>query len=294
MELTEFKWKREIPEDFIVKEIAEYPFSDSGNYYLYLLIKRNLSTRDLAEKLQFSYAGMKDKLALTFQYVSFDKFIGNYKKEEIDSKSWYILKFVGRIKKKIKIGQLKGNRFFINLRNLKTEERNWFINYYDIQRINNNWKKGRNLIKKLFESPKRKLKWRENFFIDSYLSYLWNKSLELYLKERVSGYFIKEKNEIFFIPELEGFQVLPKFWTILGYKKKLLESEIYYEKILREEGFELKEFLELLRKLRIKGDYRMTYVLVRDFKKVGNYVFFYLPKGSYATMYLKHLQTKIY
>ncbi|ADY73979.1 tRNA pseudouridine synthase D TruD [Desulfurobacterium thermolithotrophum DSM 11699] len=290
MELIEFKWKREVPEDFIVKETAEYPFSDSGNYYLYLLIKRNLSTRDLAEKLQFSYAGMKDKLALTFQYVSFDKFIGNYKKEKIDSKSWYILKFVGRIKKKIKIGQLKGNRFFINLRDLKTEERNWFINYYDIQRINNNWKKGRNLIKKLFKSPKRKLKWRENFFIDSYLSYLWNKSLELYLKERVSGHFIKEKNETFFIPELEDFQALPKFWTILGYKKKLLESEIYYEKILKEEGFELKEFLELLRKLRIKGDYRMTYVLVRDFKKVGNYVFFYLPKGSYATMYLKHLQ----
>ncbi|RUM44150.1 MAG: tRNA pseudouridine(13) synthase TruD, partial [Desulfurobacterium sp.] len=60
--------------------------------------------------------------------------------------------------------------------------------------------------------------------------------------------------------------------------------------VLKEEGFELEEFLELLKKLKIKGDYRMTYVKVRNLKRIGSYLFLYLPKGSYATMFLKHLQ----
>ena len=109
--------------------------------------------------------------------------------------------------------------------------------------------------------------------------------------ERTKGHFICEKEELFFIPE-KGFNYasLPKFWTILGYKKKLLDSESYYREVLKKEGFELEEFLELLKKLRIKGDYRMTYVKVKELKKIGNYLFFFLPKGSYATMFLKHIQ----
>lgn len=290
MVTVEFKWRREVPEDFIVKEVAEYPIVEDGRHYLYLLVKRNLTTKDLAKLLGFSYAGMKDKFALTFQFVSFEKFAGEFGKQEIDSESWYVLKFIGRIQKKLKIGQLKGNKFFINLRGLEVEERDWFINYYDVQRISVNWKKGKKLIQKLFENPKRRLKWRENFLIDSYLSYLWNRSLELFLKERFDGYLIKEKEETFFIPNTDNYELLPKFWTILGYKKKLLESEPYYEEILKEEGFKLKEFLVFLRKLGIKGDYRMSYVLIRDFKKFDEYISFFLPKGSYATMCLKHLQ----
>jgi len=34
----------------------------------------------------------------------------------------------------------------------------------------------------------------------------------------------------------------------------------------------------------------MTYVKVRELKKIGDYLFFFLPKGSYATMFLKHIQ----
>ena len=290
MVTVEFKWRREVPEDFIVKEVAEYPIVEDGRHYLYLLVKRNLTTKDLAKLLGFSYAGMKDKFALTFQFVSFERFAGEFEKQEIDSESWYVLKFIGRVQKKLKIGQLRGNKFFINLRGLEVEEREWFINYYDVQRISLNWKKGKTLIQKLFENPGRKLSWRENFLIDSYLSYLWNRSLELFLKERFDGYLMKEKEETFFIPNTDNYKLLPKFWTILGYKKKLLESELYYEEILKEEGFELKEFLGLLRKLGIKGDYRMSYVLIRDFKKFNEYISFFLPKGSYATMYLKHLQ----
>jgi len=291
MVTVKFNWKREVPEDFIVKEVAEYPLTPKGEHYLYLLVKRNLTTKELARIFGFSYAGMKDKLALTSQFVSFEKFVGEFLKRKVSNDSWYILKFIGRVQRKIKIGQLKGNRFAVNLRSFETEGRDWFINYYDVQRVKNNSQRGRELLKKLLEKPKRKLKWSENFYIDAYLSYLWNKSLEKFLMERTKGHFICEKEELFFIPE-KGFNYasLPKFWTILGYKKKLLDSESYYREVLKEEGFELEEFLELLKKLRIKGDYRMTYVKVRELKKIGDYLFFFLPKGSYATMFLKHIQ----
>ncbi|MEO2067994.1 MAG: tRNA pseudouridine(13) synthase TruD, partial [Desulfurobacteriaceae bacterium] len=291
--MVEFRWKKEEPKDFIVKEVAEYPLKENGKHYLYLLVKRNLTTKELSKLLGFSYAGMKDKVALTSQFVSFETFVGESLRERIGKDGWFILKFLGRIQKKIKIGQLKGNKFAVRLKGLKINDRSWFINYYDVQRIYLNRERGKELLKRLSLKPRKRLKWSENFYIDAFLSFLWNKSLEYFLMEKFDGYYIKEKEELFFIPKKdEDFQSLPKFWTILGYKKKLLDSEKFYEKVLSEEGFSKNEFLELLRKLGIKGDYRMTYILVKDFKKIGDYIFFYLPKGSYATMYLKHLQEK--
>ncbi len=291
MREVEFKWKRENPEDFIVKEVSEIPLDSSGNHYLYLLAKRNLTTKEIARKLNLSYAGMKDKTALTFQKVSSDRFLGEFLREKIDSKSWFILKFLGKTKRKLKIGQLKGNRFAVNVSGFEIKKIPAFINYYDVQRISGNWKRGKEILFKLLEKPKKRLSWTQNFLIDSYLSYLWNRSLELYLKERLSGYYVVDGEERFFIPEKVDVGELPKFWTILGYKKKLFDSEEFYREVLREEGFGLEELLELLRFLRIKGDYRMTYVIPRDVKKIGRYLFFFLPKGSFATMFLKHVLT---
>lgn len=290
-EMKKFAWKRNYPEDFIVKEIAQHETVDDGKHFLYLLVKRNLTTRELAKKLRFSYAGMKDKVSISSQFVTFENFKGEIVKENLEKDRWFILKFIGKKTKKIKLGQLKGNRFAVNLNGLKINHRNWFINYYDIQRLKNNKEKGKKLLKHILNTSVKKLKWVENFYVDAYLSFLWNKSLEMFLKQHFNGYYIKDTEELFFIPEKNSdILQLPKFWTILGYKKKLLESEKYYEKLLKEEGFSLTEFLLLLKRLKIKGDYRMTYIDVRRFKKIENHIFFFLPKGAYATMFLKHLQ----
>lgn len=288
MREVEFSWKRNRPEDFIVKEISEIPVDSSGKYYLYLLAKRNLTTKEVCKWLNLSYAGLKDKFALTFQKVSSEEFLGDFLRENVNSESWFILKFLGKTRKKLKIGQLKGNKFAVNVSGFEVKEVPAFINYYDVQRISGNWRRGRELLFKLSEKPKKRLSWTQNFLLDSYLSYLWNRSLELYLKERFSGYYVLDGEEKFFIPERFSVDELPKFWTILGYKKKLLDSDELYRQVLREEGLGLEELLELLRFLRIKGDYRMTYVIPREVKKNSNYLFFFLPKGSFATMFLKH------
>lgn len=286
MKEVKFLWKADRPEDFIVREISEFEGDERGENYLYLLAKRNYTTRELSDLLGFSYAGMKDKFALTFQKVSFSSFKGT-SLGEVKGERWYFLKFLKRIKKKVKVGNLKGNKFAVKL-NFPYSFKEVFINYYDVQRVAKNYLKG----KKLLLKGKKRRSWRENFLIDSYLSYLWNKSLELYLKEIFKGYYVLDKGENFFVPLGldENYLQLPKFWTVLGYKKKLLTSEPYYEEVLKEEGIGLKELLDLLRALGIKGDYRMTYVLVRDFKVIGNYCHFFLPKGSFATMFLKHIQ----
>ncbi len=286
MKEVKFLWKADRPEDFIVKEISEFEEDERGENYLYLLAKRNYTTRELSDLLGFSYAGMKDKFALTFQKVSFNSFKGT-SLGEVKGERWYFLKFLKRIRKKVKVGNLKGNKFSVKL-NFPYSFKEVFVNYYDVQRIARNYLKGKELLLK----GKRRRSWRENFLIDSYLSYLWNKSLELYLKESFNGYYVVDRGKKFFIPLnlSERFSDLPKFWTVLGYKKKLLTSQAYYEEVLKEEGIGLKELLDLLRALGIKGDYRMTYVLVRDFKVIGNYCHFFLPKGSFATMFLKHIQ----
>ena len=288
MKELEFRWERKKPEDFIVKEISEFPICESGNHYLYLLAKRNMTTLEVCRKFNLSYAGMKDKFALTFQKVSSAEFLGSTIGKP-QGESWFLLKFIGKVRKKVRIGNLKGNLFAVNLNNLPVDLRSWFINYYDVQRVKEeNWRRG----KEILFGKKRKLNWRENFLVDSYLSYLWNRSFERFLKDRFPGYYVTEKGCRFFIPSTspEEIKKLPKFWTILGYKKKLLESEEPYREILKEENISLESLIERLRELKIKGDYRMTYVEVRKLKLFKNRLIFELPKGSFATMFLKHIQ----
>jgi len=283
---VKFLWKRKKPEDFIVKEVSEFPLDDGGNFYLYLLVKRNLTTREVCKPLGLSYAGMKDKFALTFQKVSSEKFLGEFKFENLGSGKWFMLKLIGKVKRKVRIGNLKGNKFAVNVSGFDVKHVDSFVNYYDVQRISGNALRGREVLRRLSKKPRRKLPWIKDFFLDSYLSFLWNKSLELFLKEKFPGYYVVDRGERFFLPE--GLAEIPRFWAILGYKVKLLHSEGYYRRVLEEEGWELEEVLLVLKKLGIKGDYRRTLVVPQGVKKIGNYLFFSLPKGSFATMFLKN------
>ena len=290
-----FNWNvKEKPEDFIVKEVAEYPFSERGKYFLYLLIKRNMNTKEITVPYRLWYAGLKDKNALTFQYVSSDKFLGEYIKEKKDKDSFFIMQFLGRVKRRVKIGHLKGNKFSIRLKDNSLDLKDWFINYYDLQRIKRNLNKGKKLLLNSIEIENwKKLKWLENFYIEAYLSYLWNKSLELYLMEHFKGYFIKEGNFIFFIPYTDFnylFNNIQKFWPILGYKVKFNDIERNtYTKILLNEGLDFYNLMEKLKSLKLKGDYRKTFLKAENIKITEERIDFFLPKGAYATMYLKHI-----
>jgi len=278
---------KEKPEHFIVSEVSDIKVIKNGNFYLYLLIKKNYNTLYLSEKYKLSYAGLKDKKAITFQYVSSNVDYGEIFKHQEKNK-FFILKKIGRINKKLRIGMLKGNRFNIKLDEKIIDSVDYFINYYDIQRIKvSNIKKG----KKLLFSTKKPSK-KENLLIDSYLSYLWNESLKLFLRTKLKGINLAINNAEFFVPYSIEIDKLPKFWTVLGYKVKLEDSKPYYEEILKQENLNIEDITSQLKKRKIKGDYRRLYEKVEDFKVYNNWVSFYLNKGAYATMLLKFLYAK--
>ena len=122
------------PEDFLVEEIPDYTLSDSGQYIICLMEKTNYTTIRALEQLAKSlnirlkdigFAGTKDKNAITRQYIS----IRNSRKEAIENISLkdIHLQFIGYSKEPLSLGNLKGNRFTITIRDLKLASQKDFI-----------------------------------------------------------------------------------------------------------------------------------------------------------------------
>jgi tRNA pseudouridine13 synthase len=116
------------PADFIVEEIPDYPLSlEKDEHTVFLLEKQDIDTFDairrIAQRLRISlfeigYAGLKDKHAHARQYISIPTM---YKVQDLKMES-LILTLVGYRRKKIKIGDLAGNRFSIIARDIQAEE----------------------------------------------------------------------------------------------------------------------------------------------------------------------------
>jgi len=116
------------PDDFIVEEIPSFEVSsEKDEHTVFLLEKQEIDTFDairlIAKKLRISlfelgYAGLKDKHALARQYISIPTRY-NVQNQNIDSLT---LSFIGYHRKKIKIGDLVGNRFTITVRDVSENE----------------------------------------------------------------------------------------------------------------------------------------------------------------------------
>lgn len=186
--------------DFVVEEIPLYPFTGSGEHLILYVRKKNLSTWELISLLanhlgikgrEIGYAGLKDKNAMTKQYVSlpkkYERKLENFEHENV--------KFLERTyhKNKIHMGHLKGNRFFIRLKKVtptaakKIEEalKNIDIygmpNFFGFQRFGidgENWKKGEALLRGKIKERNVKLK---RLYINAYQSHFFN----LWLSRRI-------------------------------------------------------------------------------------------------------------
>ncbi len=106
------------PEDFMVEEIPKNMALGSGEYTYFLLEKKNWNTREaikaIASRLNsrekyFNIAGVKDKKAIAKQYVSAFK-ISPERLENLKIKDIKII-VLGKGKERLKLGQLKGNKF---------------------------------------------------------------------------------------------------------------------------------------------------------------------------------------
>jgi len=129
---------RTVPEDFIVEEISEYPLKqEKGKFTIAEVETINWETNRLIKVLsnrlhisrrRINFAGTKDKRAETKRLMSFYK-VPKKKLEEIKLGNVEIKKIYNS-NQSIKIGDLKGNKFTIKIRNIEEN-----INKKDVDKI---------------------------------------------------------------------------------------------------------------------------------------------------------------
>ena len=125
---------KQIPEDFIVKEIPSVEPLGQGEHVWCTLKKRNWDllklVRLIAEMLhisrnKISYAGTKDKVAITYQTLSFfnvsPKQIKSLKVEGVEFSNFEYNQ------RALQLGELKGNWFSITVRDLDAKYNNRFL-----------------------------------------------------------------------------------------------------------------------------------------------------------------------
>ena len=346
-------------QDFIVVEKLE-TLPKGGDYFLYFLKKQGRTTLSVIKEVikvyklkrgAISFAGMKDRDGITYQYIVSTVDIG----DKIETNTYTLWKLY-RVSSHLDRTFLQGNYFSILIRNADFIDLgklgNGFVNYFDYQRFsvfsegiaaklilqrkykqalwtlltpgtrtkieeyffNEDFRECRKLAntpweRRIFDFLKRKgPRYRESLkYVDgdqraismiAYQSYLWNKTVSKIVEHLSSDVKYIEvldmklaiSNKLktnYKVPYLTWF--LSEDWWDLPF---VVRQAI--EEVLAEEGF--KELFEL--KTKVHG-YTMILryrdMLVRPqhvnlfSDDIGCRMIFFLPKGAYATMYIKQL-----
>lgn len=204
--------------DFVVSEVPMYDFSGVGEHLVLHVRKKELTTWDMLKALSevsgakvrdFGYAGLKDKEGMTTQYVSihkkYEESFKNFSHEKIKilSQTYH--------NNKIKIGHLKGNRFFIRLKKvlpldakkltnaLLTLDEKGYPNYFGYQRFGrekNNAKDGLAILEGTYKTKNKRMK---NFLISAYQSELFNAwlSKRVEIATLIESFSVNELKNIF-------------------------------------------------------------------------------------------------
>lgn len=143
------KLKR-LPEDFQVDELSPVT-PTSGPFALYQLTKQSIGTPEVINAVvdrwkiprrRISYGGLKDKHALTTQFVT----VSHGPKKPLSQKSFELL-YLGQVSRPFTAADIDGNRFTIVLRNMTADaaeraqsaaedvRRDGLPNYFDDQRF---------------------------------------------------------------------------------------------------------------------------------------------------------------
>ena len=219
------------PRDFTVEEIPLYEFSGTGEHLIVQARKKGLSTWELTDLLsnrlgiprrQIGYAGLKDKHALTTQFLS----LPASAEEELKNFEHEGVKILGttRHENKLRVGHLKGNRFRLRFKKvlgvqkekidrvLDWIEVNGMPNYFGEQRFGtegNNWQDGHAIVEGKLRVRERKMR---EFLISAYQSKLFND----WLSRRIG---IARLLEEFGEGEVEAIERLPR-GTLKGTKRQ--------------------------------------------------------------------------
>jgi len=289
--------------DFIVDEITNIKFKEKGNFLILRIKKQLMSTWELLsyisdtldiEEHMIGYAGLKDKNATTTQYISIPL---NKSKEYklLNSKKVQVLKtFIHD--KKLKIGDLEGNRFKVNLKDINLDtlplmyqtisqiQKHGMPNYFGFQRFGkeSNFEKSKRIVYGEEVLRDKKL---DKFMKLAYQSYFFN----AWLGKRVE--LSKEKNSKKLL-SLDG--------DVFNLKDRTIVTGLLPGRdILRaknEAGAFEKDFDDIF--IQEKGYRRDAWIKPQNIKNKVNQesksmlLEFTLPKSSYATVFIENISNK--
>jgi len=287
-------------DDFVVEEIPLNQFTNNGNVLILKIRKIDLSTWDLikiiSEILNISesligYAGLKDKNATTTQYISIPL---NKSKEYklLNSKNIKVLDTF-RHNQKLKIGDLLGNRFKINIKDIDPNDigtiyqiiskiqKHGMPNYFGYQRfgIENDFEKTKSIV---YGETLIKDKKLNKFLSTAYQSYFFNSWLSKRVqlsKDQNSNKLISIEGDIFNSKTITG--LLPGRKIIRAKAKAREIEELYDDLFIHNKGYRRDAWIN---PSMIKNHYNS--------KTNSMMIEFTLPKSSYATVFIESIANK--
>ena len=308
--------------DFVVKEQLDYDMSGDGEFVAVKVRKTDCNTLFVGEQLakfagisarNMSYAGLKDRKAVTEQWLSLQmpgKPTPDFSQFSLEGVE---ILDVTRHQRKIRIGSLQGNHFEILLRNVEeTDElkvrldflaKNGFPNYFTEQRFGRD---GNNLTQALrWANGEIKVKDRNkrSFYLSAARSEMFNlivsKRMELNLAQQILVGDVLQLNgshSWFVVDESED---LAQLQQRLAQQDVLLTAPLIGEEEKSAVDFEHEIFAQhqalftLMRQERMKAARRPILMQPQhfqwQFEPNGLRLQFALPAGSYATALIREL-----
>lgn len=310
-----------LPEDFCVEENLGFELSGEGEHLCLLIEKKQLNTEEMAKiiakelHLPFkavSYAGLKDKYAITTQWFSVHlPGLSDPELAWLNTDNYRLLKAM-RHHKKLKIGALKSNHFRIKIHDFEYDSSELTAriqqvkaqgvpNYFGPQRFGNhgsNLEKARTL---LLENKKVKNHHLRGIYYSAARAFLFNQILSLRVQNGCWNRSIKGDlmmlsgtNSVFQVDTIDDDIV-----------RRVSEHDIFPAAALWGEGHERlvdealhsqttalnpwKEWCTALEQHRLRKSYRSMILLPEQLEFKENRFEFTLPKGTFATTVLGEL-----
>lgn len=312
-----------LPQDFVVEEIPAYSPCGDGEHLFLWVEKSGMDTPQLARLLarelelperEVSYAGLKDRQALTSQFYCVPARVER-KVSTLHLAGAKVHRWV-RHRNKLRTGHLRGNRFQVRIRDVQNPEaatgilaqlgRTGFPNYFGPQRFGakgNNSALGKRI---LLGERSGESRFERKLYLSAYQSLLFNRLLaariehgtfeqamlgDVMQKLDSGGLFLCEDRPAE-QERLERFEISPT-GPLFGPKMPQPGGEVAEgeDAVLRAEGLTLESF---------SGGRGETAGGRRAYRlPLGNaglrqedkdlWISFELPKGSYATVVLREL-----
>ncbi len=307
--------------DFKVEEMP-IKFTGRGNFIIAKIKKKNLGTWDLLDifarilrvyENELGYAGLKDKNATTTQYISiprkYAKDLKKFKHPRIEIQETFLHST------KLNIGDLKGNRFEINLHEvnekdlsiiekiLKQSTKCGMPNYFGFQRFGHdgaeNLDKARKYIYEDLIIKDRKL---AKMLVSAYQSDFFNKWLVNRINHSKSEFkildgdvFREYKRDKFFTPKKLDETILSAYATKKIVPTGLLPGRQVFRSIAKARKIEEKFDDTYIQERGYRRDaivYPKDISVKYDSETKECKLKFTLPKGSYATVLIESIANR--